>query len=151
VSSPGESIHRHLHPGFCHVSQVHVCRIQDRAFRVQDSLPAGAKPCCPVPWRTHKSSSTRVRAVARQGTLHPPVYPSRTDYPLLIACSGLESLALWIPPQSNAADFINPLSSLLLSSPSFSRPSNLQSTGNPSDRTMLSLLTNLTNTWTQCD
>ena len=46
-----------------------------------------------IPWRT------LVRAVARQGTLHLPVY--------LTTCSVLESLALNIPPRSDAADLIN--------------------------------------------
>ena len=45
-----------------------------------------------------------------------PSIPLGLTIQLLTTCSGLESLALWIPPQSDTADLINLLSSLPLTS-----------------------------------
>ncbi|KAF8555467.1 hypothetical protein OG21DRAFT_892931 [Imleria badia] len=43
-----------------------------------------------------------------------PSIPPRLTIQLLTTCSGLESLALWIPPQTDTADLVNLLSSLPL-------------------------------------
>ena len=137
---------------FCHVSQLtSPCLPYSGSCTRQPSYVGRRRnmPVPPISWHPHNPSSTRVCAVARQALcIRPSWYPSRTDYPTFdYVVRTTESRSLDSPAVRYRRPHQPPSDSS--TSPSFSRPSNLQSTGNPSYRAILSLFTNLTDAWMQ--
>ena len=91
----------------------HICHTQDRAFCVQDDPYTWDKACHRFPVCAHQLPSTRV-TFAQLHVKALSIHPSQTNHSTFDCVPGLESLALWIPPQSSTANLINLLSPLPL-------------------------------------